>query len=259
MPAASLSTGLAQWLTMKIWSGKAAATRANSSACCGIDHRLQMQPVPADGADAREPPRILHQIGARGEPLGRVGVPAEPGAYADHAIIAGLRGDGRFGAGGFQRHGGDAAVGDAVRLVQRLQPSRFLQRRRRVPAGLDVHGGDHVLPGGVGAIVPRQIVAPDRAEIAERVRIARIEPRMPPHRQIPQMNVSVDDGSPVECVVHVSNFSASGKAPRHVHQHARRAGDFRDGYELVRRMGLIDTAGAKDDRRDSGARHHGRI
>jgi hypothetical protein len=76
MPAASRSTGLAQWLTMKIWSGKAAATRANSSACGGIDHRLQMQPVPADGADAREPPRILHQIGARGEPLGRVGVPS---------------------------------------------------------------------------------------------------------------------------------------------------------------------------------------
>ena len=110
----------------------------------GIDHRLQMQPVPADGADAREPPRILHQIGARGEALGRVGVPAEPGAYADHAIIARLRGDGRFGAGGFQRHGGDVAVGDAVRLVQRLQPSRFLHRRRRVPAGLDVHGGDQV-------------------------------------------------------------------------------------------------------------------
>ena len=89
----------------------------------------------------------------------------------------------------------DVALGDGAGLVEGFEPARLADAILRRPARFDMHGRDDVLPGGIAAIVGRQIVAAERREIAETTRPirARGEPGMAAEAEVPQVMVGIDD------------------------------------------------------------------
>src|SRR6202035_1604014 len=94
----------------------------------------------------------------------------------------------------------DIAQRDAADSVERLQPTGFAQTIVGGPAGLDMDGGDDILPRRVAAIVGRQVVALQRFEIAEPAKFAGAggEPGMALKAEIPEMMMGVDDRAVVD-------------------------------------------------------------
>ena len=91
----------------------------------------------------------------------------------------------------------DIAGGHAPRLTDRLEPLRLVERTVRIPGGLDVYGRDDVVSFGVVEIVSRQVVAPQRGDIAGTVGGGR-EPGMAVEAEVPQMMMRIDDGAVID-------------------------------------------------------------
>ena len=133
----------------------------------GEDHQIKREAEPAETSEAGSPDGIGHEIAARGEASGGVRGPAEDVADADDARERRLGFEKRRRIATSERNVGDVSRGDAAALVERLQPRCLANAVVFFPARFDMNCGNDVLPRCIAAIVRRQIVAPERRQVAE--------------------------------------------------------------------------------------------
>ena len=144
---------------------------------------------------AGAPLRLVHDAVARSEAAGGIGVPAQYVAHPDDAIECRLLFDEGRSFERRQRHLCHVARCDAMRFVERLQPARLAEAVVARPACLDMDGGDDIVAGGIAQIVLRQIVLPERSEVAEPAALSRgrTQPGMSAEAKVPEMMVGIDD------------------------------------------------------------------
>ncbi len=210
--------------------GEVAGKAGGVAELVGEDHEVEAEPVPPETGEAGAPGRVVHEVAARGEAAGRVRGPAEDIADADDARERRLGVEQGVAIGRRERHVGDIAAGDAAGLVEALQPLRLADAVVRPPARLDVDRRDDGLPRRVPSVVGGEVVAPERGEIAEAamVVLARGQPRMAAHRQVPMVMVRVDD-RPGMAAAHRFGAPAGGRPATFIPSPSIFAGPWRPG------------------------------
>ena len=105
-----------------------------------------------------------------------------------------MLGNDSFSVGLVKLDAGDDGAGKPIAVRRRLQPPGFDDWVGR--HGLDVHRADKVVVRGVGAIVPEEVIARDRLEVAEHSFAGRLVLKpgiVVAAAEVPEVVVRVDD------------------------------------------------------------------
>ena len=166
----------------------------------GEYHQVEAHAVALEAGEACPPSGFEHDAVAGGEAAGRVGVPAQDVADADHPFETRLLIEQGLGARVAQVHMRHVACRHAAGLVERFEPSGLADAVIRLPARLDMDCLDDIVIAPIAAIISRQVVSPDRIESSESTtpRGHGAQPGMAVKFQIPQVMMGVDNRSVVE-------------------------------------------------------------
>src|SRR5277367_6558929 len=158
-----------------------------------IELEVERKPVFAEQAEAGKPGAVGQKI-VVGEGIFGVWVPVDDVADAAHFRKTQVLDDDFFSVGLLKLDAGDDAAREPFAVRCLLQPAsldQWIGRHR-----LDVHRADDVVVRGVGAIVPEEIVARDRLEVAEHALAGRLVLKpgiVIAAAEVPEVVVSVDD------------------------------------------------------------------